>query len=196
MDPAIYGAVRFPGIKGSNGNLTIPGGSLGTKADVQVYSWSWRHFVVPVAPESDKNARRFCRASYDGKIIPGRGDSPEMTIDEYKASISDYYEEVKIVKYIDVYCLVFSAEKGLDLAEKLGIFQLQIAPLGQAAFNSFIVQTDLTVARGQMLRSHQNCMRIVANLDTNQDKKEFVRMSFEPVPKEICEGYTPVLFNV
>lgn len=192
MDPEVYGNI-FPRIKGSNGGLNTDAGTFGTFIDAQVHSWSKRVFITPVAPDGDKQARKYCRASYDGKTIPGRNDIPRMTIEDYTESVADKYEEFKRSDYLDIYVTIFNAEKGQEIADNLGIFQVSVSPTAISAFNAFCMQAPLTVARGAMLASHQNCLRILATAQKTEDKQDYVRMAFSPVPLDIVTLYTPIL---
>ena len=192
MDPETFGNT-FPRLVGANGNLSCDGVKFGSFVDVQVYSHSARSFVVPVSEQSDKEARKYCRASYDGKTIPGRDETPEMTIEEYTDSQAGGYTEWSVKKYYDIYCIIFNAEKEASKGEAIGFIQVSVSPTAVKLFNAFTMQAALFIARGQMKATHQNCMRITGDLMENDDKKEYVRMSFSPCPAEVIAEYTPVL---
>jgi hypothetical protein len=181
----------FPRIIGTNGALFSDGVSFGEWIDVQVYSHSSRLFITPVADQSDKDAKFYCRASYDGKTIPDRDGGDPMTIDEYAESISDTYEEVKRSTYHDVYCVILGADKNADKAAASNILQLSISPTSIKGFKAFMLQTKLAVLRGQMIPSHQNCLRVHA-VPMSKNGQNYVMTSFSAIPLDVVKGYTPI----
>ena len=186
----------FPRIVGSNSMLICKKGteqkSLGTFIDVQVISTSARWMVTPKSEPGDKKAQKLCRASYDGKVIPGWDGEPDMPIEEWIQEIKNAgYPPNNVSKYTDIFCSIFNAEKEAKYAEEVGIVQVSVSPTAVKTLRAFTIQTPLMIARGQMLKTHQNCMRITSlgiTGDTN-----YTVLEFTTVPIDIVTQYSPVL---
>ena len=189
-NPAEVGNM-FNRIIGTNGALFCDGVSFGEWIDVQIYSHSSRTFITPVADQNDKDAKFYCRASYDGKTIPDRDGGEPMTIEAYAESISDTYEEVKRALYWDAYVVILGADKNVEKAVNSNILQLSISPTSIKGFKSFVMQTKLAVLRGQMLPSHQNCVRVSA-IPMSKNGQNWIQMAFSAIPLDIVKGYTPI----
>jgi hypothetical protein len=114
-----------------------------------------------------------------------------MTIEEYAESIKDTYEEVERSIYRDVYCVVLDADKNADIAVSSNILQLSVSKTAVKGFLAFVRQTKLSVLRGQMLPSHQNCLRVTA-IPMERDGKNWVQMGFSAIPLDVVKGYTPI----
>lgn len=192
LDPVDFGNL-FPRVVGSNGAVVLNGKkSLGEYIDVQVLSTSDRWMVTPDAEQSDKKAKKLCRASYDGKTIPGWDGGDPIDIEDWKKEIEDAgYAVNPVGKYKDIFCSVFNADKNADIAEEAGIVQVSVSPSAVKGLRAFIMQTKLKVARGQMLKSHQNCIRIKAEAVTGDIN--YTYLNFKVVPLDILEDYEPVL---
>jgi len=179
----------FSRIKASNGNLNSDGVSFGEYIDVQVYSHSPRWFVTPISEQGDTEAAKFCRASYDGTTILDRDSGDSMTIAEYTDGVEGY--EFRTGKYQDLYCIIFGADKNADKAMDLNIVQVSVSPTSVKGFTSFMMQTKLSVLRGQMLATHQNCMRVSAVAQESK-KGSYTSTAFGAVPIDVVSVYTPI----
>lgn len=195
FDPAEIGT-SFKRIVASNGACEEASQhiDLGKYMDIQVLSISTRWMVAPIADDKDTEARKFCRASYDGKtILTNEGES--ITIDDYIASVDEYEEFGPVKKYMDVFGLVLgTADKGKeDQAQNWGIVQVSVSPTAIQGFNSFEMQSKLFIARGQMPADKQNCMRINACKGHNKSTGK-TWTYFEPsvIPAADLDNYTPV----
>lgn len=187
--PEDFGNV-FPRIRASSGSLMNEKTSFGEYIDVQVLSHSPRWFVTPDSKPGDDEASKLCRASYDGKVILDRETGEPMTIEEYIESVPDY--EFKVGKYHDLYCLIFNSAKNTEAAQDLNIVQVSVSPTSVKGFTAFMMQTKLSVMRGQMLATHQNCMRIFAEAVSNK-KGDYTMMRFGASPLEVLANYTPIV---
>ncbi len=190
MDPELYGSC-FPRIVGSNGNLICDKLILGTFIDVQVLSFSDRWMIVPVSDPKDKEARKFCRASYDGKTIPDRDGGQSMLIEEYTEEMSRFYKEFKISKYMDVFAVIFNADKNKEAGERLGTVQISVSPTAIKPFLAYLAQCRMNVGRGLFLPSHSNFMRIEADLVTG-DKDNWTVLKPSYVPIDEVKNFTPI----
>lgn len=192
FDPEEYGNV-FPRIVGTNGAIKVSGEttSFGKFIDVQVLSTSDRWMITPDADNKDKEAKKFCRASYDGRTIPDRDGGPSITIEEYIASVDDY-DFNPVSKYKDVFGIIFNADENSDIAGGKGIVQISVSPTAVKSIKAFIMQTNLYVLSGKMLATHQNCMRFRAEAKSN-DSGDYTILTFEPVPLDVLSGYTPIV---
>ena len=190
-DPEEYGNL-FPRLVGTNGGLVCDKKPFGEFIDIQVISHSDRWMITPKAEQTDQDAKKMCRASYDGKTIPGRDDEEPMLIEDYKKEIiAKGYEVNRVTKYRDIFCVVFNCEKNLDIAEEKGIIQVSVSPTSVKQFKAFTMQTPLFISRGKMLKTHQNCMRIVA--DPHDGDISYTLMEFKVTPIDVVKQYTPVV---
>jgi hypothetical protein len=191
-DPEEFGNV-FPRLVGANGAICVSGDTLnfGEFIDVQVLSHSDRWMVTPDADAKDKQAKKFCRASYDGKTIPDRDGGPSVTIEDYIASV-DGYEFNPVSKYKDIFALVFNSHKNAEEAAEKGIVQISVSPSVLKDLRAFMMQTKLAVMTKRMLPSHQNCLRIRAEAKSN-DNGNYTVLKFEHVPLDVAQLYTPVI---
>jgi hypothetical protein len=187
--PEDFGNV-FPRIRASSGSLMNEKTSFGEYIDVQVLSHSPRWFVTPDSKPGDDEASKLCRASYDGKTITDRETGESIAIEDYIASVPNY--EFKVGKYHDLYCLIFNSAKNKDAATELNIVQVSVSPTSVKGFTAFMMQTKLSVMRGQMLASHQNCMRIFAEAVSNK-KGDYTMMKFGATPLDVLADFTPVV---
>lgn len=164
---------------------------LGKFIDIQLISSSDRWMVTPVADNSDKEAKKFCRASYDGTTIPDRDGAGSETIEEYTSSVEEY-EQFETKKYLDLFCIVINAgdPELQGKAVELGMVQISVSPTAIGAYRAFERQTPLSVARGVMLKSKQNCFRIVAEVGPGDF--DYSIFTFSPVPHADIENYAPV----
>lgn len=209
LDATDMGGI-FPRLVGSNGAICIsgPGGtSFGKYIDVQVLSLSDRKMITPVASQSDKMARKLCRASYDGvSIIDREGNA--QTIEEYITSVQtatdikgklinvnpetgQVYEFNPLSSYKDIYCVIFNSDKNIEAAQAIGISQVSVSPTAIRQLKAFVIQSAMYVMRGQMVPSHQDCIRIEADPQST-DRGNFTVLTFGCVPMDIIAGYTPV----
>jgi hypothetical protein len=192
LNPEEFGNL-FPRIVGSNGAACVSGTggvNFGRFIDVQVLSLSDRWMVTPDADQKDKEAKKFCRASYDGKTILDR-EGNSQTIEDYITSV-DKYEFNATSKYRDIFAVIFSAEKEVEKAKALGIVQISISPTAMKQLKAFTMQTPLFIMRGQMAKTHQDCLRIAAEPKTNDSGNNYTIFDFQCVPMDVIAGYTPV----
>jgi len=184
----------IPRLVPASGKVKIAGTTtmLGTFIDIQVISVSDRWMVTPVADQKDKEARKFCRASFDGSTIPDRDGGASMTIDEYTKSV-DEYEEFDVKKYLDIFAIIIRSgdEVFQEKVEQMGIVQISCSPTTIAPYTAFEKQTPLMLARGMMVKSHQNCIRLNATAKSNESSDWSV-FEFNVVPLKDLEGYTPI----
>lgn len=193
-NPEEYGNL-FPRVKGSNGGLNCDGTMFGSYMDIQVISHSKRIMIVPIPKEEKdkKDLKKFCRASYDGKTIPDRDGGEPTLISDYIESIKDFYPlGCKISSYYDIFCICFNSEKAKEAAIGKNVMQVSVSPTSIKAFKAFAAQVNLSVKRGLMLASHQNCMRVIADAHSD-DRGDYVTTSFGNTPVEILQGYEVVL---
>ena len=192
LDPVRYGRV-FPKLKGSGGSVKGDNvGKLGKYVDLQVISFHKRTFITPGSDPSDKAAKKLCRASYDGITIPGMGENPKMSVDDYIAQLPEKYKDsVRKVSYFDVIGIVINSAENAEKAKEAGIFSLQLSPTSHNSWDSFTMQVPFNVLRGKMVKEHQNCVRAVAQ-DNEEDGNEYTNFTFEPVPLEVLENYTQI----
>lgn len=193
-DPEVYGNV-FKRIKGEVGSLCTDGYSFGAWVDAQVFSHSKRWFVTPIVNKGEPNfkeASKYCRASYDGKTIPGRdGEEPEL-IEDYIKSIEDLYPKgCKVSNYHDIFCVLHGSEKNFDKVGAADVFQISVAPTAIKPFNAFTKCMPLAVIRGKLPVTHQHFMRVLADPKQN-DNGSYTIMKFDLVPEDIVETYVPV----
>jgi len=190
FDAKEYGNL-FDRVVGSNGSLVCGDIIMGEFIDVQVLSTSDRWMITPDAEQSDKKAKKLCRASYDGKVIPGLDGEPDITIDEWKEEIENAgYEPNKVSKYRDVFAVIFNAEKNADKAKELGVVQISVSPTSSRQLKKFTMQTMLFERQGKMVPSHRHCMRVVAVSHTGD--MSYTTTDFKPVPLDVLAEYTPV----
>jgi hypothetical protein len=185
----------FPRVVGSNGLVckkdrkSTPFGDF---IDVQVISTSERWMVTPDAEQTDVAARKLCRASYDGLNIPGWKGEPDIPIEEYNEEIiAAGYEPNPLGCYKDIFCSIFNADKNLDYALNVGLVQVSVSPTSIKSLDGYLAQVKFKVAAGTVLKTHQNCLRIVG-VSVSGDTTYTVT-DFEPVPLEVAQAYTPVL---
>jgi len=209
LNPEEFGNL-FPRIVGSNGMACVSGAggaTFGNFVDVQCLSLSDRWMVTPIADQSDKGAKKLCRASYDGKnIIDREGNS--ITIEAYVESIqkavdtkgkplfmnpktSAVYEFNPPSKYRDIFGVIFNAAANSDKAQGLGIVQISISPTAMKQLKAFAMQAPLFIMRGQMAATHQDCIRLKADPKSG-DSGNYTIFIFETVPMDVIAGYTPV----
>ncbi|MEN8210050.1 MAG: hypothetical protein ABFR50_12450, partial [Candidatus Fermentibacteria bacterium] len=187
---------NLPRIVSASGKIKVSGDNtiLGEHMDIQLLSSNDRWMVTPVADQKDKEAKKFCRASYDGKTIPDR-DNPDgegQLIEEYTDGCKKY-DEFKVSKYLDLFCLVVSTGDP-DMTAKaqgLGLVQVSISPTAIGPYMSFARQGNLTVMRGLMTSDKRNCFRIRAEARSS-DTSDWTVFVFEPTPLEELADYTPV----
>lgn len=191
MDPEEVGNT-FVRVIGANGNIQTSEGLLfGEHIDIQVLSTSTRYMVTPEADPKDKEARKFCRASYDGSNIVDQ-DGNLQTIDDYIAENERFYPKFKKSKYLDVYAIIFNAHKNKEAAEAAGIVQISVSPTAAKPFNAFFMQGVLAEKRGLLPPSHRNCMRIKAEPKT-KDTQNYTILLPELCPADALDGYEVVL---
>jgi len=191
LNPEEFGNL-FPRVVGSNGAACVSGqgGAIfGKYIDVQVLSMSTRWMTTPIADQKDKDAKKFCRASYDGKTIQDR-EGNSQTIEEYINSVSKY-EFNPISKYRDIFGVIFNAEKDVEKAQGLGIVQISISPTAMKQLKAFAMQAPLFIMRGQMAKTHQDCIRIEAE-PKSSDSGNYTIFDFKCVPLDVIAGYSPV----
>ena len=198
FDPVKYSGV-FPKIVGSNGSILADNLSLGEFIDVQVVSISPRWSVTPKAKQTDKAAKKLCRYSFDGKTIPDRDGGSSMDITDWIKEIEatpdadnsgKNYKANSVQRYLDVFCLIFNADKNSDKAMDLDIVQVQISPSAVSTLERLIIQTKITIKRGRMLPSHQNCIRIEAEAHTGDISYTLLKATVVPVGEVV--DYTPI----
>ena len=191
-DPLEYDSA-FNRIIGTNGALQISEEELvlGEWIDVQVYSYNYRLSIMPdVDTKKDPDAKFCYRPSFDGKTIVDRESGDSMTIDEYCDSVEEY-DDWKKSEYKDIYVIVLNSHKNADKAIAAGVLKVQVSPTSLKGFKGFAKQGNLFVARGLMLPSHRNCMRINAE-SVSKNGNNWVMMKFEPIPVDEVTKYTPV----
>jgi hypothetical protein len=191
LDPDTYGNV-FPRLVGSNGAIINDNLILGSFIDIQVVSYSDRWMITPVADQKDKEARKFCRASYDGKTIPDKDGGDAMLIEEYVDSQARFYKEFKTSKYLDVFGIIFNSEKNAEAGKKLGVVQISFSPTAIKPFNAFLAQCRMNVGRGYFLPTHADFMRIEAELVIG-DSQNWTVLKTGFVPIDAVGAYEPVL---
>lgn len=175
---------------------------LGRHLDLQVISISDRYMWAPVADmNKDQEAKKYCRASYDGEHIIDNETGDLITLEEWqeqaaqirKASNKPVYEEWKKAKYMDVYAIIFGAEQSyLETAKALGLVQVSISPTAIKPFNAFFMQAKINVIRGLLPACKQNCMRLVTMAGSNSRGDDYSYFSPTLVPLADIEVYTPV----
>ncbi len=190
MDPLEFGNI-FTRIKGQNGAILTADGetNFGEYVDVQIMSHNDRWFITPDTKE--KSARKLCRASYDNKFIVDSESGEEILIEDYTDSIDKY--DFKKGKYKDIFAIIVNAEKSAEEGEAIGMVQISVSPTAVKTFVSFYTQAKLSVMRGAMQASHQNCMRVYAISKNTTDGDGYTIMGFKPVPVEVTETFTPVI---
>ena len=194
MDPSEFEGV-FPRVTGKGTGLMCEALSLGGWIDMQVVSHSERTFVTPGKNLDDLNY--LCRASYDHHtVLKSRETGERCTIDEYKDFIIEEYGD-KGVKdpeaqlYNDIFGVIFGADKNFDKAELLNMVQVSISPTAVKFWKQFVAQAPIAVMRKQMPKSHQNCVRVVAEAATGKKSgKSYIAVRFEVVPPEVLAAYT------
>jgi len=209
LNPEEFGNL-FPRIVGSNGAACVSGqgGAIfGKFIDVQVLSMSDRWMVTPIAEQKDKSAKKLCRASYDGKNILDR-EGNSITIEDYIKSIQSavdskgspvyvnpetrrVYDFSAPSKYRDIFGVIFNAEKDVEKAQGLGIVQISISPTAMKQLKAFAMQAPLFIMRGQMAKTHQDCIRIEAE-PKSSDSGNYTIFDFKCVPLDVIAGYSPV----
>jgi len=164
---------------------------LGKFVDVQLVSSSDRWFITPVADPKDKDAKKFCRPSYDGKTIPSR-DGEAQTIEEYTNSVEEY-DEFDVKKYLDLYVLVIRAGDPdmQEIVEAFDLIQVSVSPTAAPMYRTFEKLGKLRVMRGLSKAETQNCFRITATAKSN-DSSDWTVFEFNPIPLNDLEGYVPV----
>jgi hypothetical protein len=185
----------FKRLTGTNGALYLDGKtSLGEYADVQVFSHNSRTMVVPVGNvPNDPAVKKHCRASYDHKSIFDRETGENIAISEYADQIKDQFPKgVKISKYHDIYCTVFSSQKNLEEAKKLGVVQVSISPTAVKDWFAYVKTLKFRELQGVVAPSHRNCVRLVAD-PRNKEGQNYIAIVFQPCPLEVIAGYTPVI---
>ncbi len=192
FDPIEFGNT-FPRVVGASGGVKCDTLQFGEYIDIQVVSKSDRWMVTPKASQSDKQAKRLCRASYDGKAIPAVSEPEHILIEDYiDGEMAEAgYKPNNVGKYKDLYALIFSADKNVEEAEELGLVQISVSPTAVKALNAFIMQTKFKVKRGQMLASHQNCIRVQAEARSG-DSGDYTVLTFKTVPIDVVKTYTPI----
>lgn len=190
LDPEVYGN-SFPRLVGSNGSLINEQLILGGWIDIQVVSYSDRWMITPVADPKDTEARKYCRASYDGENIPDRDGGEPTPITDYTSDFPGGYKEWKTSKYMDIFGVIFGSEKNTPAGAKLGMVQISFSPTALKKLNAFIVQSRMNVSRGLLLKSHANFMRIAAEIIIGKTNTWTV-LNPDFVPAEVVLTYEPI----
>ena len=165
---------------------------LGKYIDVQLLSSSERYMIAPVSESNDKEAAKYCRASYDGKTIPARDGGDPQEIDEYIASV-DAYPEFSKKKYLDLFVLIIQpSDKDMkELAVDLGMVQISVSPTAIGSYTVFAKQGKLSVLRGVMKAETQNCFRVTAATKA-KGNNDWTVFEFAPIPHKDIEDYVPI----
>lgn len=204
LDPETYGNT-FRRLVPSGGKIRTDNGIiLGEYIDIQVVSISDRWMTTPVADlNKDPDAKKYCRASYDGVMIPDRDGGPSMKIEDWHQAANrirtsqrppqDPFDEWKLSKYLDVFGIIFNAsDQYKETAINIGMVQVSVSTTAIKDFNAFFMQGVLEVMRGRMLADKQNCMRVTSQSKTNDRKQDYTILVPGLVPLEIVTTYTPI----
>lgn len=193
IDPVDLGTMLRRAVGASGGIVLDNKVNFGEYIDVQIVSTSARHMVTPVAEMSDKDARKLCRASYDGGLtIPGFDGGPPIPVEDWIEEMKKAgYEANSVSKYLDIFGIIFSSDKNQDKIDDAELVQISVSPTAVRIFNAFIMQIPLKVARGQIMKSHQNCIRVVAEAVTGDFN--YTVLKFQSTPLSILENYIPVI---
>jgi hypothetical protein len=183
----------FARIVGASGSLMEKNNntSFGEYIDIQVLSFSNRWMVTPDAEISDKKARKLCRASLDGKTIPGLDGEPDISIAEWQREIEAAgYDCNPVSKYLDIYAIIFNAAKNLDIASELGIVQVSVSPTSVKGFTNFAMQVPIFIKFGKVVVGKHHCVRVSAKAITGD--YDYTKTEFGPVPLDVIEGYEQI----
>lgn len=203
MDPVEYGNTFPRLVPGAAGMIRTDSNIvLGPWIDVQVVSHSYRWMCAPVSPDKkDQEARKYCRASYDGATIPDREGGKSMTFEEWqeqaaeirKAAKQPAYEQWRIGKYKDIYAMIFNAdEKYRETAVALGIVQISVSTTAIKGFNAFFMQQQLWVAKSMMRPDKAQCIRIKPIPGVNNAGDDFTILVPDLVPLDVIDAYSIV----
>ncbi len=192
MDPAEFGT-NLERLVPASGSVKIAGTNkiLGKYVDVQLVSSSDRWFITPVADPKDKEARKFCRPSYDGETIPDR-DGQTQTIQEYIDSVEEY-EKFEVKKYMDLFVLMINAgDKDMQpIVDAMSLTQVSISPTAVPVYRTFEKLGKLRVMQGITKVETQNCFRITA-LPKSKDSQEWTVFEFNAIPHVDLGDYVPI----
>jgi len=203
MDPVEYGNTFPRLVPGAAGMIRTDSNIvLGPWVDVQVVSHSYRWMCAPVVDKKEEQeARKYCRASYDGATIPDRDGGASMTFEEWqeqaaeirKAAKQPVYEEWRVGKYKDIYAMIFNADpKYKDTAVALGIVQVSVSTTAIKGFNAFFMQQQLWVAKQLMRSDKSQCIRIKPIPGVNKAGQDFTILVPDLVPLDVIDAYTIV----
>jgi hypothetical protein len=146
------------------------GKSLGDKLKIQVMSWNFIHIVSANAGDSDKEANKLVRSSYDGVNLTGGQGTVEAYVRKLQA---DGYDKACSKKYVEIYGLILETGKGPVAEEDQKLTQLSIPPSSLGPWGAFLLGlrmsankgkeiTDVIVAEADSMSKGQNIWGVVA----------------------------------
>ena len=141
---AEVGQGNMPKLVADRGGFELEGKSYGDHITIELVSFNERFVLTPGV--DGEEAKKLLKYSYDGLTV---ADEPGLQVRDYIDYLkSEGYGKADAKKYIDLWALIVSSEKGGEIAdEDRELVQVQLSPSSVREWNKMQLQASVKVSR-------------------------------------------------